>query len=91
MIIADNADHDMETASMTQPLTAILIGAGQRGYEAYGCLRASTPRGDPFLWRWLNPTMYAVRALPKLMTFLQGVIRTWEDLFALGKIGRLQQ
>jgi predicted dehydrogenase len=71
---------------MPQPLTAILIGAGNRGYEAYGPYALAHPDeirfvavGEPNDAR--RAQFAAAHRIPAERQF-----RTWEDLLAPGKI-----
>ncbi len=71
---------------MSQPLTAILIGAGNRGYEAYGSYALAHP--DEICFTAVAEPHEARRArfaeahtIPSERHF-----RTWEDLLACGKV-----
>ncbi len=71
---------------MPQPLTAILIGAGNRGYDAYGPYAVQHPDEIRFV-AVAEPNdarrerFAAAHGIPAGRQF-----RTWEDLLALGKI-----
>ncbi|MBC7261325.1 MAG: Gfo/Idh/MocA family oxidoreductase [Chloroflexi bacterium] len=71
---------------MPQPLTAVLIGAGQRGYEAYGPYALAHPDEIRFVAvaepHDVRRARFAkAHGIPPEQQF-----RSWEELFALGKI-----
>ena len=71
---------------MPQPLTAILIGAGNRGYEAYGPYALAHPQEIRFVAVAEPHKVRRARFADAHAIPLQRQFRTWEDLLAQGKI-----
>ena len=71
---------------MPQPLTAILIGAGNRGYEAYGPYALAHPNEIRFVAVAEPNDARRARFAQAHGIPAERQFRTWEDLLALGKI-----
>jgi predicted dehydrogenase len=71
---------------MPQPLTAILIGAGNRGYEAYGPYALAHPDEIRFVAVAEPNDARRARFAAAHNIPAQRQFHTWEDLLALGKI-----
>jgi predicted dehydrogenase len=71
---------------MSKPVTAVLVGAGQRGYEAYGAYALTHP-GDVRFVAVAEPNTQRRARFAEAHAIAEArQFHTWEDLFALGKI-----